>query len=527
MLENNLEHAIKPDELIVYCDGKAARNWDSYNRIVETLKELRNDETLVVQSGKPVAVFRTHSLSPRVVMANGNFNSRWLAQENGKLVEKAYSYDTFKEFASRGLTMNPSYTAGCWAYIGTQGVSQGTYQTLAAVADQHFGGTLKGRFILTSGLGHMSGAQPLAIKMNEGVGLIVEANWKILKRRHKGGWIDRIVDNLEEALKIVNEALEGKKAISVGVLGNTAEIYPELVRRKITPNVVTDMTYAHSPLGYIPAGLSIEDADELRERNPEEYIKRSAQSAANQVRAMVQFKERGAVVFEYGNYLRHLAYQGGFKDIFKFKNFVSELIRKLFCEGRGSFRWVALSGNNADILEIDRMLLREFPEDKIMVKWIKNASNIPVEGLPARTSWLGYGQRARFGKIVNEMVEGGKLKAPIGISRDNMDTGSISNPAIETENMKDGSDPIADWPLLNALLNTAAGADLVAIHMYGDYPFVSTGMTIIADGEKETNQRLERVLTVDPGIGVVRHAEAGYDEAKRVARESSIKWLAE
>lgn len=525
MLENNLEHAIKPDELIVYCNGKAARNWESYEQIVETLKKLGNDETLVIQSGKPVAVFKTNSLSPRVLMANGNLMARWLAFENQKLVEKIYNFETFNELENRGLTINPSYTAGCWAYIGTQGVSQGTYETLAAVASQHFGGTLRGKLILTSGLGHMSGAQPLAITMNDGVGLIVEANRKILERRYKGGWVDRIASNLDDALKIVNEALEKKESMSIGILGNTAEVYPELIRREITPDVVTDMTFAHSPLGYLPAGLSMEEADELRETNPKEYIKRSTQSAARTMRAMVQFKERGAVVFEYGNYLRELAYRGGFKEIFKIKNFVSELLRKLFCEGRGSFRWVALSGDKDDILKIDSVLLKEFSEDTVMTKWIKHASSIPFEGLPARTSWLSYKQRAKFGKIVNEMVAEGKLKGAIGISRDCMDTGSISNPGIETEDMKDGSDAVADWPLLNALLNTSAGADLVAIHQFGDFPFLATGMIIIADGERETEQRLERTLTVDPGIGVVRHAEAGYNEAKKVVKDTGIRWM--
>jgi urocanate hydratase len=525
LLENNLENSIDPDRLIVYSHGKAARDWACYDRIVEGLKALENDETLVIQSGKPVAVFTTQKLSPRVVMASGNLNARWLAWEKQELIEKKYNFETFSEFEKKGLTMNPEYTAGCWAYIGKQGVSHGTYETLAAAANQHFDGTLKGRLVLTSGLGQMSGAQPLAITMNEGVGLIVEANPKILERRHKEGWIGRIAENLDEALEIVKSALKKKEAVSIGLLGNTAEVYPELVTRDITPDIVTDMTIASDPLAYIPAGLSVEKADRLRESNPEEYVRLSQRSAVEVVKAMLSFKERGAVVFEYGNSLRVLAYRGGLKKAFKIKNFVSELIRPLFSIGRGSFRWIALSGEKEDILKIDKMVISEFPEDKVTVKWMKLASQIPFEGLPARTAWLNYEERAKFGRLVNDMVGDGELKAPIGISRDNMDTGSISNPLIETEDMKDGSDAIADWPLLNALLNVAAGADLVAIHEANDCPFEATGMTIIADGEKDTEKRLERVLTVDPGIGVVRHADAGYEQAKDVIKKTGIKAL--
>jgi urocanate hydratase len=526
MLENTLENGERPEELIVYCGfGKAARDMKSYERIISILKELQDDETLVIQSGKPVSVFRTNKNAPRVVMANNNFVPRWHAWKGDVMVEKVPTPETFHEFESKGLTMWPAYTAGAWGYIGHQGISHGTYQTFAIAAQHKFGGNLRGRLVLTGGLGQMGGAQPLAVTLNDGVCVGVDVNGDTIKRLVEMGWLDTSAQTVDEALRITKEAFKNGKATAIGLKGNAAEVFPEFVKKGITPDIVTDMTPAHDALLYFPASLSMQEANDLRKSNPKRYVALAGDSAKKQVEAMLEFKKRGALVFEYGNDLRLLAYTAGLKDAYKINGFVVELLRPLMCEGRGAFRWIALSGEKEDIYKLDELVLREFSEDAILTKWINAARDkIPFEGLPARVCWLGYGQRARFGKMTNQLVANGTLKGPVAFTRDNFDSGSVSHANMETESMKDGSDPIADWPLLNALLNTAAGADLVAINQgAGIMYYVSTGMIVIADGTKDAEERLERTLTVDPGIGVARHADAGYDEAIKIAKREGIR----
>jgi len=517
MLQNNLENAEKPEELIIYGGtGKAARNWECFDAIVKTLKNLEADETMLVQSGKPVGVFRTHTFAPRVLIANANLVGRW------------NSWECFNELDRLGLTMYGQMTAGGWAYIGTQGIIQGTYETFASCARANFGGTLKGRLALSGGLGGMGGAQPLAITMNGGVALVIEVDEKRIKRRVERKFCDMLVDDLDEALKIASDAKKGGKAVSIGLLGNCAEIEPELVRRNVIPDVVTDQTSAHDALnGYVPAGLSIGDALKLRKNNPKGYIEKSTKSMAAHVRAMLAFQKKGAVVFDYGNNIRQQAFQAGVKNAFDFQGFVPLYVRPLFCEGRGPFRWVALSGDKEDIYETDRVVMREFRKNRQLMNWITLAEDkVPFEGLPARVCWLGYGERAKFGKIINKMVSEGKLSAPVVITRDHLDCGSVASPNRETEGMLDKSDAIADWPLLNALVNCAAGADLIAVHNGGGVGIgysQHAGMSIVADGSDETERRIERVLTTDPGMGIIRHADAGYTDALKFARESNVK----
>lgn len=518
MLMNNLDPDVaeKPDDLIVYGGrGKAARNWECYEAIVRSLRELEGDETLLVQSGKPVAIFRTHGDAPRVLIANANLVPAWATQEH------------FDELDRRGLIMYGQMTAGSWIYIGTQGILQGTYETLAEVARQHFGGSLRGRFVLTAGLGGMGGAQPLAVTMNEGIALVVEVDPDRARRRLATRYVDRVVDTLEEAMTLVEEARAHREPRSVGLIGNAAEVLPELVARGVVPDVVTDQTPAHDILSYIPASLSPTEADELRRRAPEEYSRRSMDSMATQVRAMLEFQRRGAVVFDYGNNLRQRAYDAGVEDAFAYPAFVPAYIRPLFCEGKGPFRWVALSGDAADIHAIDDVVMREFAHDEHLVRWVKMArERVAFQGLPARICWLGYGERARLGLLINEMVACGQVSAPIVIGRDHLDTGSVASPRRETEGMLDGTDAVADWPILNALLNAVGGATWVSFHHGGGVGIgysLHAGQVIVADGTPEAARRLERVLTTDPGMGIVRHADAGYPEAIAAARRHGIK----
>jgi urocanate hydratase len=520
MLQNNLENAEIPDKLIIYGGaGKAARNWDCYWKIVETLKELDDDETLIVQSGKAVAVFKTHKLAPRVIIANAHLVPRWS------------NWEKFYELEALGLTMYGQMTAGGWCYIGTQGIIQGTYETFAACARAHFKSSLKGKLCLTGGLGGMGGAQPLAITMNQGIALVIEVDEKRIKKRVERGFCDEVTHELSEALEIVKIAKEEKKPASVALLGNCADIEPELLSKGIIPDVVTDQTSAHDALnGYVPKGYwgnNLKEAFELRVSDSKEYIKRSMESMALHCKTIIKFKERGAVAFDYGNNLRGQAYEAGLKNAFSYPGFVTAYIRPMFCEGRGPFRWVALSGEKVDILETDKVVIKEFPDNEQLVNWIKLAeAKVPFEGLPARVCWLGYSERARFGKIINEMVKLGNLTAPIAIGRDHLDCGSVASPNRETEGMKDGSDAIADWPILNAMLNVACGADLVAIHNGGGVGIgysTHAGMVVIADGTEDSAQKLERVLTCDPGLGIVRHADAGYEQAIKFAKAKKIK----
>jgi urocanate hydratase len=517
MLENNLENAEKPDDLIIYGGtGKAARNWDAFRRIVETLKSLRDDETLLVQSGKPVAVFPTQRDAPRVLIANAHLVPRWS------------NWETFRELEKLGLTMYGQMTAGGWSYIGSQGIVQGTYETFAACARKHFGGSLKSRLVLTGGMGGMGGAQPLAVKMNEGVCLDVEVDEARIQRRVANRYCDRIVYELDEALEMALDAKASGRALSIGLVGNCADIHPELVQRRIRPDIVTDQTSAHDLLGgYIPRGLTVPQAAELRTNDPTEYLRRSHESVAIHVRAMLDFLRSGAVVFDYGNNIRAQAKEAGVQDAFAFQGFVPLYIRPLFAEGRGPFRWVAVTGNPDDILKTDSVVLREFPNDETLSRWIRLAEKyVPWEGLPARVCWLGYGERARFGKVINRMVASGELSGPIVITRDHLDAGSVASPYRETEGMRDGSDAIADWPILNALLNTAAGADLVAVHNGGGVGIgcsTHAGALVVCDGTEEAERRIDRVLTTDPGMGVVRHADAGYEDAVRFAKDHDIR----
>jgi len=518
MLMNNLDREVaeKPDELIVYGGrGKAARNWECYEAMVATLKELENDETLLVQSGKPVGVFTTHPDAPRVLLANANLVPAWATQEY------------FDELDTQGLIMFGQMTAGSWIYIGTQGILQGTYETMGAAAERAFGSSLKGKFVLTAGLGGMGGAQPLAITMNEGAGLIVEVDPARAQRRLDTAYIDLVVEDLDEALDLVGKALDKGEARSVGVVANAADVYPELVRRGVTPDVVTDQTPAHDPLSYVPRGLSLEEADQLRKKDPAEYTKRAIESMGVHVEAMLEFQKRGAVVFDYGNNIRQRALEAGVKNAFDFPGFVQAYIRPLFCQGKGPFRWVALSGDPQDIYRTDEVVTREFAYDQHLVRWIKMAQKrVKFQGLPARICWLGYGERAKFGLLINEMVGRGEISAPIVIGRDHLDGGSVASPHRETEGMRDGSDAISDWPLLNALLNAVCGATWVSFHHGGGVGIgyaQHAGQVIVADGTPEAAVRLERVLTADPWTAIIRHVDAGYPEAIETAKRHGLK----
>jgi urocanate hydratase len=519
MLMNNLDPDVgeKPQELIVYGGtGRAARNWECFRAIVDSLNKLENDETLVVQSGKPVAVFRTHEEAPRVLIANALLVPKWA------------TWDEFRRLEAMGLTMYGQMTAGSWIYIGTQGILQGTYETLAEAANRHFGGSLKGRLVLSAGLGGMGGAQPLAVTMNEGVAIIVEVDPARISRRLETRYVDVMVKSLDEALRLADEAKEKGQPLSVALLGNAAEVLPEFVRRGITPDILTDQTSAHDELnGYVPAGLPFNDALRLRREAPADYIKRAYESMAVHVRAMLDLQKRGARAFDYGNNIRGQAQKAGVGDAFDIPGFVPEYIRPLFCHGKGPFRWAALSGRPEDIYATDEAVLREFPENKALERWIRKAQKqVKFQGLPARICWLGYGERARFGAVINGLVKSGKISAPIVIGRDHLDAGSVASPNRETEGMRDGSDAIADWPILNALLNAVSGASWVSVHHGGGVGIglsLHAGMVIVADGRDATGRRLERVLTVDPGLGVVRHADAGYETAAAFAREKKIK----
>ena len=517
MLQNNLENAEKPEELIIYGGtGKAARNWDCYRAIVKSLTELEGDETLLVQSGKPVGVFRTTSIAPRVLIANAHLVPRWS------------TWEVFHELEAKGLIMFGQMTAGGWAYIGTQGILQGTYETFAACARKNFGGSLKGRLVLTGGLGGMGGAQPLAVTMNGGVCLAVECDKKRIQRRVKAGYCDVMVDDLDKAVGMALDAKRKKKALSIGLVGNCAETHPKLIDMNIVPDVVTDQTSAHDELGgYIPKGLSVDEASRLRIGNPDEYRRRAIESIGIHVRAMLTFQSKGSVVFDYGNNIRAQAVKAGVTNAFAFQGFVPLYIRPMFCEGRGPFRWVAVTGDPKDIIKTDKVVMREFKGNKQLVNWIRLAEKkVPFEGLPARVCWLGYGERAKFGKIINRMVGDGELSGPIVITRDHLDCGSVASPNRETEGMRDGSDAIADWPLLNAMINTAGGADLVAVHNGGGVGIgysTHAGLLVVADGTKEAEEKIERVLTADPGMGILRHADAGYPEAIRIAKNKKVK----
>jgi urocanate hydratase len=518
MLMNNLdpEVAERPDDLIVYGGGgKAARNWECFAAIVDSLKQLENDETLLVQSGKPVAIFRTYPDAPRVLIANSNLVGKWATQ------------DYFNELDAKGLIMYGQMTAGSWIYIGTQGILQGTYETLAAAAQKHFGSSLKGKFVLTAGLGGMGGAQPLAITMNEGVGLIVEVDRARAQRRLDTRYVDVVVDDLEEAMTLVEEALEEARPLSVGLISNAADVYPELVARGVTPDVVTDQTPAHDALNYVPMGLSVTEADELRAKDAQEYKRRSLESMGRHVEAMLEMQKRGAVVFDYGNNLRQRAYDAGVSDAFSYPGFVPAYVRPLFCLGKGPFRWVALSGDPKDIHVTDEVVTKEFAYDEHLVRWIRLAHDqVAFQGLPSRICWLGYGERARFGLLINDLIAKGEISAPIVIGRDHLDGGSVASPRRETEGMLDGSDAIADWPILNALLNAVGGATWVSFHHGGGVGIgysLHSGQVIVADGTSDAARRLERVLTYDPGTAIVRHADAGYPEAIRAAKEQGVR----
>jgi urocanate hydratase len=519
MLMNNLdpEVAEKPDELIVYGGtGKAARNWEAYEAIVAALRALEADETLLVQSGKPVGVFRTHAHAPRVLIANANLVGRWATWEH------------FNELERRGLMMYGQMTAGSWIYIGTQGILQGTYETFGAMASKHFGGSLKGRWVLTGGMGGMGGAQPLAATMNGGAILVAEVDPHRIQRRLDTRYCDRITHDLDEALAWMRDATASGSALSVGLVGNCADVLPEVVARGITPDIVTDQTSAHDPLnGYVPAGLSLEEADALRRSDPEAYLLRSRASIRAHCEAIVALQEAGAVAVDYGNNLRGEAKDAGFENAFAYPGFVPAYVRDLFCEGKGPFRWAALSGDPADIHRTDDLVLEMFPEDEHLCRWIRMAHDkVAFQGLPARICWLGQGARARFGMAINDLVANGEISAPIVIGRDHLDTGSVASPFRETEAMKDGTDAVADWPILNALLNTASGASWVSFHHGGGVGIgnsLHAGQVLVADGTPEMRTRIERVLTNDPAIGVARHVDAGYEIAGETARREGLK----
>jgi urocanate hydratase len=516
MIQNNLDPDVaeKPDELIVYGGtGRAARSWEAFDRILATLKRLKNDETLLVQSGKPVGVFRTHEWAPRVLIANALIVPRWA------------TWEEFRRLEDAGLTMYGQMTAGSWIYIGTQGILQGTYETFAAVARKHFSGTLAGRLVVSAGLGGMGGAQPMAVTMNEGTALIVEVDAARAERRRAQGFLDEIASSLDDALARVDRYRRERTARSVGLVANAADVLPELVRRGVGVDVVTDQTSAHDPLdGYVPAGVA--DPAELRRAHADEYVRRSRASMARHCEAIVALASRGAVAFDYGNNLRGEARTGGYAKAFSYPGFVPAYIRPLFAEGRGPFRWVALSGDPADIHRTDELVLELFPEDRTLARWIRLAGErVPFQGLPARVCWLGYGERALFGERIDELVRRGTLKAPIVIGRDHLDSGSVASPFRETEDMRDGSDAIADWPVLNALVNTSAGATWVSVHHGGGVGIgnsIHAGMVAVADGTPLGREKLARVLTTDPGTGVMRHADAGYPDAIEFARRNRI-----
>ncbi len=519
MLENNLENAEIPEELIIYGGtGKAARNWECYDKIVETLRNLENDETMIVQSGKPVAVFRTWENSPRVLMANSNIVPHWS------------HWEKFHELDQLGLIMYGQMTAGSWCYIGTQGIIQGTYETFSALAKKHFKNNLGAKIVLTGGVGGMGGAQPLAVKMAGGVCIAVECDEKRIDRRLDAGFCDVKLEDLGEAVSMAEDAKKEGKALAIGLLGNCADIHPKLVKDGFKPDVVTDQTSAHDELdGYVPSGYygdNLDEAFKLRKNNPEKYIKLSMESMKNHCQAMLDFKEKGSIVFDYGNNLRGQALKAGFKNAFNYPGFVPAYVRPMLAVGRGPFRWLALSGNPEDIIKTDKKVLEMFPKDKVLINWINLAEEfLPWEGLPARVCWLGYGERHKFALAINRMVRDNEID-PIAITRDHLDSGSVASPYRETESMKDGSDVIADWPLLNALLNCAAGADSVQIHNGGGVGVgLSThaGMVVVCDGTSETDERIKRVFKTDPGIGIVRHADAGYKEAIELIKKSDLR----
>ena len=519
MLMNNLdpEVAERPEDLVVYGGtGKAARSWDAFDAIVRALKQLAGDETLLIQSGKPVGVFRTHGGAPRVLIANANLVPKWA------------TWDTFRDLEDRGLTMYGQMTAGSWIYIGSQGIVQGTYETLAEIGRRHFGGSLTGKIVVTAGLGGMGGAQPLAITMNGGVGLIVEVDPARIERRLATRYLDEQTDDLDVAVRRARDYAARGVARSIGLLANAAEALPQMVALGFVPDVVTDQTSAHDPLvGYVPDGMSLADATRLREADPAEYQRRSIDAMGRHVAAMRALQQRGAIVFDYGNNIRAQAAKAGVSDAFAIPGFVPAYIRPLFCEGKGPFRWVALSGDPEDIYTTDRAALEMFGDNDALCRWIRLAQErVQFQGLPARICWLGYGERARFGLKLNELVRTGAVKAPIVIGRDHLDTGSVASPNRETEGMLDGSDAIADWPILNALLNASAGATWVSLHHGGGVGIgysIHAGMVIVADGTRDADERLERVLTCDPGLGVVRHADAGYPEALATARRHGVR----
>ncbi|HUO35646.1 MAG TPA: urocanate hydratase [Candidatus Acidoferrum sp.] len=519
MLLNNLdpEVAEKPDDLIVYGGrGKAARNWDCFHAIVASLKSLEADETLLIQSGKPVGIFRTHSYAPRVLLANSNLVGHWS------------DWKHFDELDRMGLMMYGQMTAGSWIYIGTQGILQGTYETFAAAGRKHFGGDLAGKLIASGGMGGMGGAQPLAATLNGAAFLGIDVDPERIKRRVKSGYCDVMVNDLDEALRILKNAVRKRDAVSVGLVGNCADVIPELASRGVVPDLLTDQTSAHDPLyGYVPQGLSLAQAASLRRSDPDAYTKRSLESIARHVEGMLALQKLGSVTFDYGNNIRTFAFQQGVKNAYDFPGFVPAYIRPLFCEGRGPFRWAALSGEPSDIHRTDRLVLEMFPHDEVLTRWIKLAQKrVKFQGFPARICWLGYGERDKFGLALNDLVARGELKAPIVIGRDHLDCGSVASPYRETESMRDGSDAVADWPLLNALLNTASGASWVSIHNGGGVGIgysLHAGQVTVADGTPEMAARIERVLTNDPGIGVARHVDAGYPEAVEFARKSGVK----
>ena len=519
MLMNNLDPAVaeNPDQLVVYGGtGRAARSWEAFDAIVRSLRELENDETLLVQSGKPVGKFRTHDEAPRVLIANSNLVGQW------------NNYSEFNRLERMGLTMYGQMTAGSWIYIGSQGIVQGTFETFAAAGRKHFAGSLDGKFVLSGGLGGMGGAQPLAATMNGAIFLGVDVNPARIEKRLKSGYCDEIAHSLDEALKLIDQARKDRKSISVGLVGNCADVLPEIVKRGVVPDVLTDQTSAHDALnGYVPHEMSLQDALALRRKNPDEYIERAMHSMAVHVEAMLALQKKGAVTFDYGNNIRAQAKKAGVENAFDIPGFVPEYIRPLFCEGRGPFRWVALSGDAEDITRTDKLALELFPKNKTLARWMKLAEDrIQFQGLPARICWLGYGERAEFGLAMNELVKRGELKAPVVIGRDHLDSGSVASPNRETEGMLDGSDAIADWPLLNALVNTAAGASWVSIHNGGGVGIgfsQHAGMVVVADGTENSKRRLERVLTSDPGTGVLRHADAGYSRAIDFARTHKIE----
>ncbi|MGA2112044.1 MAG: urocanate hydratase [Anaerolineales bacterium] len=518
LLMNNLdpEVAERPEDLVVYGGrGQAARNWDCFDAIVASLRELADDETLLVQSGKPIVIFKTHPDAPRVLLANSNLVPHWATQ------------DKFDELAAQGLTMFGQMTAGSWIYIGTQGILQGTYETFAAAARKRGWPSLRGKFVLSAGLGGMGGAQPLAVTMNEGVGLIVEVDPARARRRLQSGYVDTVVEDLEEAMTLVEKAQAQKIPKSIGLIANAADVFAQLAVRGVTPDLVTDQTPAHDVLSYVPNHLTLDEAAALRQRAPKEYEQKSLAAMAEQVRAMLRFQQQGSEVFDYGNNLRQRAYDAGVREAFEFPGFVPAYIRPLFCEGKGPFRWVALSGNPEDIYKTDQAILELFPQNQGLQRWLRLArEKVKFQGLPARICWLGYGERARAGLRFNEMVASGELEAPIVIGRDHLDAGSVASPNRETEGMLDGSDAISDWPILNALINAVGGATWVSFHHGGGVGIgysQHAGQVIVADGTPEAARRLERVLTTDPGLGVVRHADAGYPEAISAAKRNGLR----